>query len=128
MFRSHVPAVQTSKAHAIVNSAGKRNRPTLRESRSQSRPIFLSLSCSASIPGRSAIGPQAVDRQRGDLERVGRSRHRRCDPGRVHRLLHPRLLVTHLRFTKLDFSLSDPLAESATFINANQERRLGGLA
>ena len=26
-----------------------------------------------------------------DLERAERSRHRRCDPGRVHRLLHPRL-------------------------------------
>jgi hypothetical protein len=27
-----------------------------------------------------------------ELERVGRSRHRRCDPGRAHRLLHPRFV------------------------------------
>jgi len=32
-----------------------------------------------------------------NLERVGRSRHRRCDPGRAHRLLHPRLLEIHRR-------------------------------
>jgi hypothetical protein len=29
------------------------------------------------------------------LERVGRSRHRRCDPGRAHRLLHPRVLESN---------------------------------
>jgi hypothetical protein len=27
-----------------------------------------------------------------EMERVGRSRHRRCDPGRAHRLLHPRFV------------------------------------
>jgi len=40
---------------------------------------------------------------RKNLERVGRSRHRRCDPGRAHRLLHPRLLATHRRFAKVPF-------------------------
>jgi hypothetical protein len=30
-----------------------------------------------------------------NLERVGRSRHRRCSPGRAHRLLHPRLSLFH---------------------------------
>ena len=39
-----------------------------------------------------------------NLERVGRSRHRRCGPGRAHRLLHPRLLATHRRSTKLYFA------------------------
>jgi len=43
-----------------------------------------------------SIGPRmrwmlAADLE--NLERVGRSRHRRCDPGRAHRLLHPRLLA-----------------------------------
>jgi len=38
-----------------------------------------------------------------NLERVGRSRHRRCDPGRAHRLLHPRLLPVHQGYTKLNF-------------------------
>jgi hypothetical protein len=32
-----------------------------------------------------------------NLERVGRSRHRRCDPGRAHRLLHPHLLQFLIR-------------------------------
>ena len=38
-----------------------------------------------------------------NLERVGRSRHRRCDPGRAHRLLHPHLLAIHRRFAKVFF-------------------------
>jgi hypothetical protein len=42
----------------------------------------------------ACLGVCSVSRQAFfGLERVGRSRHRRCDPGRAHRLLHPRWSV-----------------------------------
>jgi hypothetical protein len=44
-----------------------------------------------------------------NLERVGRSRHRRCDPGRAHRLLHPRWLAMHRGSTQLGFAHRSPL-------------------
>ena len=57
------------------------------------------------------LGPNLSDENRGngkDLERVGRSRHRRCDPGRAHRLLHPRLLAIHRRSAKVDSMTDSP--------------------
>jgi len=43
-----------------------------------------------------------IEEQPWNLERVGRSRHRRCDPGRVHRLLHPQCLATSARNIQFD--------------------------
>jgi hypothetical protein len=71
MFRGHVPPVQASKARAILNLAGQKK-----------------WACFASMSARKtglvflfgAGGTQLAPR---------------CDAGRVHHLLHPRLLATH---------------------------------
>ena len=52
------------------------------------------------IAGEPSVRRQLISRTE-NLERVGRSRHRRCDPGRAHRLLHPRLsgMYRHVSMT-----------------------------
>jgi hypothetical protein len=56
-------------------------------------------------PGFESCCQPALHLQRKRLERVGRSRHRRCDPGRAHRLLHPRF-VESLPFRGLSFQIT----------------------
>jgi hypothetical protein len=65
LFRSNIHPIQGSETRTDLNhNRQKQSACLLRKSSLTSRPDFL--------------------------ERVGRSRHRRCDPGRAHRLLHPR--------------------------------------
>src|SRR5271155_6122730 len=52
-----------------------------------------------------------------DLERVERSWHRRCDPGRAHRLLHPRGSALLRRFRKRASLTSARLLANITAIN-----------
>jgi hypothetical protein len=66
MFRGHVPPFQAGKARAIVILDGQKSGPVLRGY------------------------PLAKQAWGFCLEWAGRSWHRRCDPGRVHRLLYPR--------------------------------------
>jgi len=66
MFRGYVPPVQASKARAIVNLADPKKWACFASMSARKEGLFF---C---------------------LERVGRSWHRRCDPARVDRLVHPR--------------------------------------
>jgi hypothetical protein len=72
MRRGHVPPVEASEAHAIVNSAGKKDGPLCEYACSKSRPVFVSIFWSCFMPGRPAIGALAVDRREfGGWDGVG---------------------------------------------------------
>ena len=77
MFWRNVHPIPDGKARTIVDLDGVKKQSLLCDGMgSHGRLVFC---CCPSDVGTDV------------LERVGRSRHRRCDPGRAHRLLHPRL-------------------------------------
>ncbi len=91
-----------------------------------SLPALRKVTADFDTSRRLAIVPLALDRQCGELERVGLSRPRSCDPGRAHRLLRPRLpqwIETTQESTSLT-SFSDPSAEQSIKITSTNGNAL----
>ena len=94
--------------------------------RVQTRVSYRSANCLKFLRERSHGHPP-----KAEVERVGRSRHRRCDPGRAHRLLHPRL-CQHFYFvtTQQQITLSASWAGElrVTVVTSAFAKTPGGLA
>ena len=56
MFRGHVPTIQASKAHAIVNSAGQEKGPLCGYAHSQSGPFCTCFGPASDVTDGSSAG------------------------------------------------------------------------
>ncbi len=90
MHRGDVSSIPSIQARAII----KRNRIWYHTCFARSRIAgFLFCGRFLALDQTQGIFRSA----RESLERVGRNRHRRCNPGRVHRLLHPQRTLSLYR-------------------------------